>query len=54
MGRVSDAILRGLQNGGRKTTVGGIDVSEYNLTPKDVKHIVKNGMNESGGKAKKK
>lgn len=48
------AIARALENGGRKTTVGGICASDYNLTKEDLKHIAKNGISETNSKGKKK
>lgn len=48
------AIRAGLQNGGRKTVVGGICAGEYDLSKEDMKHIARHGMSDTKGKAKKK
>jgi hypothetical protein len=48
-----DAVKRAAQNGGRKTTVGGICASEYGLSKEDMKHIASKGMNTEKGAKKK-
>jgi hypothetical protein len=54
MGKIIDALRRGAENGGRKTTVGGDMVAEYAETKEDHLFIAKNDgkLSERGVKKK--